>query len=170
MNKLTAPSLIVCSIEAGKKSQDCKMITFAFGATLITVNKKCTSTMDFCIFGVKSSLLVRLGVSHWRRSHMTSGNFPTISHRCIHSVYQLVLSSGATTPVWRISRIVIPESIHTIATLKIKASKCNVFFSFLNFSLEMTMKNLLKTSMEIRIMRMVTLKWMPVSRVSIANS
>ena len=32
------------------------------------------------------------------------------------------------------------------------------------------MKNLLKTSMEIRIMRMVTLKWMLVSRVSIGNS
>ena len=105
MNTLTAPSLIVCSIEAGKKSQDCKMITFAFGATSITVNKKCTSTMDFCIYGVKSSLLVRLRVSHWRGSHMTSGNFPTISHRCIHLVYKLVLSSGTTAPVWRISRM-----------------------------------------------------------------
>ena len=80
VHKLTAPSLIVCSIEAGKKSQDRKMITFAFGATSITVNKKCTSTMDFCIYGVKSSVLVRLGVSHWRGSHMKSSNFPTISH------------------------------------------------------------------------------------------
>ena len=63
VNSLTAPSLIVCSIEAGKTSQDCKMITFAFVATLITVNKKCTSTMDFCIYGIKSSLLLRLRVS-----------------------------------------------------------------------------------------------------------
>ena len=71
MNTLTTPSLIACSIEAGKKSQDCKMITFAFGATLITVNKKINNgflhlwRQVFSAAEARSESLVRKSHDKW---------------------------------------------------------------------------------------------------------